>query len=532
MLTITDNTSHVTITDGNGIVNNFAKNIFEVKQDVSDINHFIISEGDRIDFDFFWADVSSPASANPEALMVILAGYFYDAGIPTSLGQKTSAESMSVTIASDQSEVPINLPASNLSAFGTLETNELTPVFQGDFVYGLNTQLWNAPITNAGASTIPTAAAMSTPEVGGRLKISSGTTSGAYAYVTSRKIIRYRAGQGVLARFTPLFTNGVANNIQLWGVGSVVANAPYDGYFFGYNGTAFSIFHYVRGVAQAGYPIAQTSWNGDKVDGSAGSSFNWDKTKGVPCMIKYPYLGYGDVEFFVQSPVTGRFILVHTIQYANQYSTTQLSNPSLQYVGFTSNSSATSGSVDMYCGSVGIMLSGERSFVGNPKWAADSAGMVTPGTGVKTLGTTELCMFNLRNCTTYNGVTNRGVLRLNSLSVGSSNNNTNIIIRLLIGSTFTTTPVFTPISGTTANNGVTMTLANSIASVDVAGTTITSIANRGTFLYNISLCGNSSQIIDLTSFDIFVNPGEILTVSGQSTTNSSTTASLNWTEDI
>jgi hypothetical protein len=529
MLTITDNTSHVTITDGNGIVNNFAKNEFEVKQDVTDINHFIISEGDRIDFDFFWADVTSPASANPEALMVILAGYFYDA---SATGQTTMAGSMSVVIASDQSEVPINLPASNLSAFGTLETNELTPIIQGDFVYGLNTQIWDAPITNAGASTIPTAAAMSTPEAGSRLKLSSGVTSGAYAYVTSRKIIRYRAGQGVLARFTPLFTSGVANNIQLWGVGTIVSNAPYDGYFFGYNGTTFSIFHYVRGIAQSGYPVAQSSWNGDKVDGTTGTSFNWDKTKGVPCMIKYPYLGYGDVEFFVQNPTTGRFVLVHTIQYANQYSTTQLGNPSMQFVGFTSNSAGTSGSVDMYCGSVGVMLSGQRSFVGNPKWAADSSGMASVGTGVKTIGTTETCLFSLRNCTTYNGITNRGVLRLNSISVGTSTNNSNMIIRLLIGSTFTTTPVFTPISGTTANNGVTITSGNSIASVDVAGTTITSIANRGTYLYNISLCGNSAQIIDLTSFDIFINPSEVLTISGQASINSSTTASLNWTEDI
>lgn len=79
MLTITDNTTHVTITHDNGQIFMFPKNKYEISQDVTDLNHFIISESDRIEYDFYWADVSSPASANPQALMTILSGYFFDA---------------------------------------------------------------------------------------------------------------------------------------------------------------------------------------------------------------------------------------------------------------------------------------------------------------------------------------------------------------------------------------------------------------------------------------------------------------------
>jgi hypothetical protein len=39
-------------------------------------------------------------------------------------------------------------------------------------------------------------------------------------------------------------------------------------------------------------------------------------------------------------------------------------------------------------------------------------------------------------------------------------------------------------------------------------------------------------VIDLTPFNLFVAPGEVLTVSGFSTVSATIAAALNWTEDI
>ena len=413
----------------------------------------------------------------------------------------------------------VQFDPSNMSAFGTLETAELTPVMQGDFVYGTNTQIWStANYTGTGALVDTNAS---------RLRIQCGTSATSYAYITTRRIIRYRAGEGTVIRLTPLFSSGTANNIQLWGIGSISNNLPQEGYYFGYNGTSFGIAHYNRGT---GTWTAQNSWNGDRCLSGDGS-FVFNPTLGTPAMIKYPYLGYGNIEFFLQNPDTARWVLAHVIKYANTSPVTQLANPSLQILGYTANSGNTTNRT-MYCGSYAAFISGMRSFIGNPKWAADSAGLVTPGTGIKVVGTTETCLLNLRNCTTYNGNPNRGMLRINSISVGNGSVGNNIIIRLLIGATFTTTPVYTPINGSTVDNGATITGGNSIASVDVAGTTITSLANRGSFIFNVSVGANGSQIIDLTPFEIYVAPGEILTVSGQGTAGTNTTASLNWTEDI
>jgi hypothetical protein len=417
---------------------------------------------------------------------------------------------------------PILFDPSYTSAFGTLETAELTPVFQGDFVYGLNTQIWNTPTVSGAGATVDTSV--------GRLRIQSGTSGSGYAYITCKRILRYRAGQGIVVRMTPLFTQGVEGNVQYWGIGAITSNALSDGYFFGWNGGTFGIAHYNNGSLYRFYP--QNEWDVDRCDGAFGSSFAWNPSLGSPVMIKYPYLGYGNIEFFVQNPTTGRWVLCHIIQYANTTATTQLSNPSMQVIGFTLNSGNTANRI-MYCASVGVFISGERSFVGNPRWAADSAGLVSIGTGVKGIvAANENCLLNLRNCTTYNGVTNKGMMRLNSLSIGSSTGNANVIIRLLINATFSTTPVYTPINGTTADNGVTLTAANSIASVDVAGTTITSLANRGIYIFNMSLGASGSNVIDLEPFDLFINPTEVLTISGQSSTNANVTASINWSEDI
>lgn len=395
----------------------------------------------------------------------------------------------------------------NQSAFGTLETAELTPIFQGDFVYGLNTQLWDTAVTSGTGATVDTDSS--------RLRIQSGTNSAGYSYVQTRRPVRYRAGQGTTVRFTPLFTTGAVNNVQIWGMFNMSSNAPYDGYGFGYNGTSFGIVHYVRGSATW---TARGSWNGDKVDGSSGTSFNWDPTKGSPVMIKYPFLGYGDIFFYVQNPSTGEWILVHTIRYANTVATTQLSNPSLKFTGFTLNSGNTS-NMTMYCASVGMFVSGVRSFAGNPRWGMDNN---------KSSITTETNIITVKNCSTYNGVTNRGLIRLSFLSFGSSAATGVTVVRFKVGATLGGTPSYTTINGTTADEGVTITSGNSIASYDVAGTTVTG----GTYIGGITCDNPNSDSVNLEPYDLFIGPGETLTVSATSTVSSTIGVTLNWSEDI
>ena len=101
----------------------------------------------------------------------------------------------------------VQFDASNLSAFGTLETNELTPIVQMDVVYGINTQTSTTTVLNS--ATVDTNAS--------RLRMQSGTNSAGSAIFSSRRPAKYKTGQGMVARFTYVWTNNSASNTHYFG---------------------------------------------------------------------------------------------------------------------------------------------------------------------------------------------------------------------------------------------------------------------------------------------------------------------------
>jgi hypothetical protein len=119
--------------------------------------------------------------------------------------------------------------------FGSVDVATLDPIVQQDAVYGL-----------------PEPEIIKT-ESGGTVTASnnlfniatSGGTIGNLASMQSRGRLRYRPGQGVLARYTALFTAGIANSVQVAGIGT-----GESGYYFGYNGTSFGILWNTGGVRE------------------------------------------------------------------------------------------------------------------------------------------------------------------------------------------------------------------------------------------------------------------------------------------
>jgi hypothetical protein len=172
-------------------------------------------------------------------------------------------------------------------------------------------------------------------------------------------------------------------------------------------------------------------------------------------------------------------------------------------------------------GSVGMFISGTYNSFSNPKEAADNS---------KSGITTETCIINILNCTSYNGVTNHGMIRLHTvgLALGNTSNNNNIFLRIKINGTIGGTPSYTPQAGTTANNGLTITSGNSIASYDVAGTTI----SGGTMVVSIPVGTSGNQVIDITSLNILLAPGDIASFTVTATVSSQVGVSVNWSEDI
>lgn len=411
------------------------------------------------------------------------------------------------------SQFPIQFDKSNLSAFGDLITTRLFPIIQMDWVYGINTQTGVPSTTGSGTVTTSNS----------KLKLSTGTTPNSTAKFRSVRSAKYRAGQGVLIRITCPMDLGVINNRRVLG-----ALTDSDGVGVGYDGVDFSLLHRNSGSGTIVENwIHQANFNGDKLDGTGPSGMVINPAFGNVWVIKYPYLGYGDIEWFVQEPISGRFILVHTIRYANSTNITEFSNPTFYLWAENVNSGGGASDVALYSGSVGIFLTGEKLYLGPQN-----------GTSRRTtvLANTDTAILSIKNCTTYNGVPNRSIIRLRSLSYtgdGGSGSGSNIgILTVRKGATLTGSPSFTPINGSTGDNGNTITSGNSIVSVDVAGT-VANPTTTGNIVFNTSVARSaSSGDVLLDGRDVFVYPGEIVTVVANQQLASDCAVTLNWEEDV
>lgn len=110
------------------------------------------------------------------------------------------------------------------TAFGELQVAQMTPVIQITAQYGLRSEVESAVI---GGTAIAEDS---------KFIVSTGTGANNIASLASTRLATYRAGQGLAARFTSLFTTGVANSSQIAGL---VTSESLIG--FGYDGAEFGI---------------------------------------------------------------------------------------------------------------------------------------------------------------------------------------------------------------------------------------------------------------------------------------------------
>lgn len=135
-------------------------------------------------------------------------------------------------------EVAIHDP---ILPFGSLHTESLTPIFQTDAVYGINEGQASSVVSGTGTVT----------GTDSLFTCSTGATIYSQGVLLGRKRLRYRAGQGVVARFTAMYTTPVANSYQLAGVGHAE-----DGVYVGYGNTndlsdtEFGVLYVSRGVRE------------------------------------------------------------------------------------------------------------------------------------------------------------------------------------------------------------------------------------------------------------------------------------------
>ena len=102
-----------------------------------------------------------------------------------------------VYVRADQYGNIINEGATGRSAFGEYAVSEITPVVQLDPIYGLPTNGFQTYSFTSGIATTRNSLFVA----------ETGTSAYGYAVVRSKRFLRYRPGQGGVARFTAGFTN-------------------------------------------------------------------------------------------------------------------------------------------------------------------------------------------------------------------------------------------------------------------------------------------------------------------------------------
>ena len=155
-------------------------------------------------------------------------------GLPTDIYGLDDLGSSKAIKSTPEGHLEVAVHSPNLP-FGAVHVENLTPIFQADAVYNIDANQ-NIVTTSSGGTMVVS---------NSMFVASTGTTVGAQAVMQSRKRLRYRAGQGVVGRFTAIYTSPVANSYQIVGFGHAE-----DGVYIGYSGTSFGILYVRRGVME------------------------------------------------------------------------------------------------------------------------------------------------------------------------------------------------------------------------------------------------------------------------------------------
>ena len=389
----------------------------------------------------------------------------------------------------------------NASSFGDQRFVTPTPICQFSFTYGLNSNYVVSGATNAGSVAVADRMAV----------VTSGTLAADVAYVRSRRFSDYRSGEGNMTRLTAKFSAGMTSNVKLAGI----ANAVYpsgDGFFFGYNGTAFGIMYLRAGVVEW---VAQADWNGDTMLGTGGASnksgLTLDPQSGNIYQITTAYLGFGNICFYVFA--FSSFILVHTLRFANVSAQTNMGNPSMYVVWQSYNTGATAAPNVVYGASAAMFTDGAIASTG-AKYSRSAA--------TTALTTSPKNIITLRNNAAVNGVANRSTITIDEINFYAIDNsvstNNNAVILYAIYNPTITGGTYVDIDST-----------NSIASYNTTNT-----YSGGTTLLTYTSCFTSSFSVDLSRANLHLNVGDVLVLAlASQTAAASCTAgvSVSWSEN-
>jgi len=381
---------------------------------------------------------------------------------------------------------PVPVLVDQQTAFGEVEVAQKVGMIYGKFTYNLNTELFKDNSTGSGSVTVTPPFSIT----------SSGAATSSKGILNSVNVLEYFPGTGGATYFTAIFDTPKTGNNQLVGIGDLV-----NGFFIGYNNETFSILRRSAGVDTF---VGQSSFNVDTLDGNGESGMTIDTTKGNVFKIQYQWLGFGQIDFFVENPETGLLIIFHQIKYTNANTDVSIQQPSLP---FQVESSNTTNATDVV-----IKVPSLSAYT---QGITSNAAFLTHGSSNSvTAVSAERAILTIRNNATFASVTNyiRISPKIVSITSDGTKSSTFAIYR---NATLGGTPNFVDFNSN-----------SSVVAIDKAGTTVTG----GTLIATFDIGKVSNEIINLDFSSIILHPGDTMTISVASSSNTDATASITWQE--
>jgi hypothetical protein len=258
-------------------------------------------------------------------------------GSTISLGSNTMANSLPVTLATDQAIKTVSQDILGV-AIGGNRNNQIEIAFNT----APGATLITNTFTGSGAVSI----------TNGHSIYSTGATASSSARAVSIQETVYRPLHETYSAFTAAFLN--PQSLCQSRIGLFDAN---NGFAIGFDGALFSIFVRSGGVESA---TDQASFNTDTLNGSAGSKFT---RNGVPealnttvsnlFRIRFAWLGSANIYFEVFSP-DGEWVLFHNIQQPNSAYNPSIQDPNLPMtLELVKTGGATNSSIATACWGAG-----------------------------------------------------------------------------------------------------------------------------------------------------------------------------------
>lgn len=260
-----------------------------------------------------------------------------------------------------------------------------------------------------------------------------------------------------------------------------------------------TITQLTAGLTKTSDFVSQEDWNGDTPVG-------FDPTKGNQYQITYS-AGYGNINYYIFDFNNSEWMLCHTVRWQNSSSVVNLTNPKLRTIIYVASIGSTTDTA-VYCPFISGFVFGPEAPTRNPR-----SYNIT-----KSVGTTEIPLFQLRNRKVYNGLQNQAEILPQRLVVANEGAK-NVTIAIYGNATVTGNSNFQDVG------------TNLIAEVDSSATGYT--AGTGRPLDKFTVAPGSNEKINLTN--IVIPPTLRFVVTADKASGGSSadvTATISWIEDL